>query len=511
MKRNIWISIILITAMWLFSKAIVAEAQEEIAVETPKYVPLTDASKKSKLVYAQLMQAVYSQAFNKDIAKAKSLYDELVVQAADSAFVWYKRGKLHYMIQNVRGAEKDTREALKLDPSHVAATWQLAQILADRATHAGERPGAEVLETLKKVVELDAGHIMAHHMLANLAYQHGELDIAVTSFKALTRVMPFEPTFHSRLGDLYQRLEKPQEAIDAYKRVIKINPDDMRVLKSLGYLYLTNGALDEAQQIYQQILSVEPQDVRSNLALGLVLQEMAQRAVASENNNSASEGIEKEKLIQDAEKYLGRAIFFSSEIINRTENQRRRNQYNKILVDAQFALANVYFLFENLEKAEELFLQVLENDSAHVNATYLLGAVYQTMDAFEKAEKTFRKVLSFQPTHADALNALGYLYAERGINLDEAEALIKRALQKFPKNGAYLDSLGWVFFKQGRIAESITTLESANQQMPNNVEVLMHLGDAYHKNGESDKANRTWQQALTIEPDNSGLQERLKQ
>ncbi len=511
MKRKLRISIILIMAMCLFSIALVTDAQEEITVESPEFVPLTDASKKSKQVYAQLMHAVYSQAFNKDISNAKRIYDELVIQAEDSAYVWYKRGKLLYLMQDIRGAELDTRQALKLNPSHIQATWQLAQILVDRSSHTGGRNIEEVLDTLGKVTELDPGHIMAHHMRGNLAYQNGQLDIAETSYKALTRIMPFEPSFHSRLGDLYQRLEKPQEAIDAYKRVVKINPDDIRSLKSLAYLYLTNRVLEEAQQTYQQILSIEPQDVRSNLGLGLVFQEMAQRAVATENDNSPSEGKDKEELIQDAEKYLGRAIFLSLEIINRTENQRRRNQYNKILVDAQFALANVYFLFEDYEKSEELFLQVLENDSAHVGATYLLGAVYQTKDKFEDAEKYFRKVLSSQPTHADALNALGYLYAVRGVNLDEAEALIKRALQKFPKNGAYLDSLGWVYFKQGRVAESVTTLENANQEMPNNVEVLMHLGDAYHKHGELDKANRIWQQALTIEPDNSALQERLKQ
>lgn len=511
MKRKLWISTILIMTMCLFSIAMVLYAQEEIADETPDFVPLTDASQKSKLVYSQLMQAVYSQAFNKNISNAKRIYDELVIQAEDSAYVWYKRGKLRYMMQDVRGAELDTRQALKLNPSHIQATWQLAQILIDRSSHAGGRNIEEILDTLKKVTELDPGHIMAHHRLANIAYQNGELDIAETSFKALTRIMPFEPTFHSLLGDLYQRLEKPQEAIDAYKRVVKINPDDIKALKSLGYLYLKNGVLEEAQQTYKQILSIEPQDVRSNLGFGLVLQEMAQRAVASENDNASSEGIDKDKLIQNAEKYLGRAIFLSKEAINHTENQRRRNMYNNLLVDAQFALANVYFLFEDLEKAEEVFLQVLENDSAHVSATYLLGAVYQTMDEFEEAEKYFRKVLSTQPAHADALNALGYLYAEHGVNLDEAEALIQRALKKFPKNGAYLDSLGWVFFQQGRIAESVTTLENANQQLPNNVEVLMHLGDAYHKNGEPDKANRIWQQALTIEPDNSEIQKRLKQ
>ena len=96
-----------------------------------------------------------------------------------------------------------------------------------------------------------------------------------------------------------------------------------------------------------------------------------------------------------------------------------------------------------------------------------------------------------EPAHKNALNALGYLYAQQGIHLDEAEALIKRALKKAPLEGAYLDSLGWVLFKQGKFAEAVTTLENANQQAPNNVEILMHLGDAYLKIDEPEKSSKS--------------------
>ena len=80
-----------------------------------------------------------------------------------------------------------------------------------------------------------------------------------------------------------------------------------------------------------------------------------------------------------------------------------------------------------------------------------------------------------------------------------------------PENGAFLDSLGWVFYKQGKFTEAVITLESANQQLPNSVEILMHLGDAYNKTGEPEKARQVWQEAQTLEPENSDLQERLKQ
>ena len=512
-RSNLWILLIILSSVCLFSIAAVTDAQEETTVETLELVPLTEASEKAKKVYTQLMHAVYLQNFDKDITNAKRIYDMLVQQNPDSAFVWYKRGQLRYRMQDIRGAEEDTREAIELNPSHIPATWQLAQILAHRASYLNGKGGKEALDTLKKVTELDPDHLMAHHLLADLALssQNPDYSTAETALKALTRIMPFEPTFHRRLGVIYQEyLEKPEEAIDAYKRVVKIKPDDVRTLISLGYLYLKTGKLTEAQQTFKNTLDLVPQDVRGNLGLGLVLQEQVQRAIVSGNGKAESESVDIQALIRDAETHLGRAIFFALEIANRTENGRQRANYKKIVVDAQYALANVYLLFENLEKAEDMFEQLLGNDPEHIGALYGIASVYQTMGDFEQAETYLRKTLSMEPAHEYALNALGYLYAEQGTNLDEAEALIKRALKKSPTNGAYLDSLGWVFFKQGRFAESVTTLESANQQAPDSVEILMHLGDAYLKNGELEKARNIWQQAQTIEPDNEELQERLK-
>lgn len=512
MKINLWRLFILLSAVCLFLTGNVTDAQELAPLTTPKQAPLTEASENAKQVYTQLMQAIYIQSVGKDVRTAKRLYDALVEQVPDSAYVWYKRGQLRFhRMEDVGGAEKDTDQALKLNPYHVPANWQLAQILYFRASHSGGKYNIEGLKAAKKVTELDPDHFGAHRVIVNLAFRLQEYSTAETSLKALTRIMPFEPEFHRQLGDFYRRVKQPQAAIDAYQRVIKIKPDDWITLKIIGHLYLTTGKLAEAQQTFKKILVVDPQDVSGNLGLGLVLQELAQRVLMPEDGKSQTDPVNSQTLIRDAETYLGRAIFFSKDFINNPQHNGQHAYYKRIVVDAQFALANVYFLFEEFEKAEDIFAELLADDPEHTGATYGIASVYQTMGAFKKAEKYLRKTLAIEPAHEYALNALGYLYAEQGANLDEAEALIKRALQKAPTNGAYLDSLGWVFFKQGRFTEAVTTLENANQQMPDNVEILMHLGDAYLKNGEPEKARGVWTQAQTIEPDNDEIQERLKQ
>jgi tetratricopeptide (TPR) repeat protein len=521
MKSNLWVFLILLSVVCLFSTEKMADAQELMPLTTEQ-VPLTEESEKAKQVYTQLMHAIYLHSVylhssGKDVSAARltrRIYDALVKHVPDSAYIWYKRGQLRFdpRMGDIKGAEEDTLEALKLNPSHVPSNWQLAAILGSYASHSGRKNHiVEGLKAAKKVIELDPDHLGAHRQVANLAFELQEYDTAETSLKALTRIIPFEPEFHRRLGRLYLITNRPQESIDAYQRVIKINPNDLRTLRIIGRLYLETEKLAEAEQTFKHILSLVPQDVSGNLGLGLVLQRLAEQALTQGNKDPESEKVDLQTLIRDAETYLGRAIFFSKDFINNPRNDTQRAYFKRMAIDAQYALANVYFLFEKFNKAEETFVQLLADDPEHTGATYGIAAVYQTIGEFKKAETYLRKTLEIEPGHEYALNALGYLYAEQGTNLDEAEDLVKRALERAPTNGAYLDSLGWVFFKQGRFAEAVTMLENANQQLPGNVEILMHLGDAYLENGEPEKARGVWQQAQTIEPDNGEIQERLKQ
>ncbi len=518
MNNKLWIkttpsiitgAVMLFSVLSLLSIVLIADAQEVTTAEPDEHVPLTEESQKAKQTYTKLMHAVYLQRYDSDLTKARALYDQLVELAPEFAYVWYRRGQLRYKMQNVPGAEEDMEKALEIDDANILATWQLAQILAHRAYYERGKNVTKVLDTVKRVTELDPTHFMAQQMLGDLSYQLGEYTTAEKAFKALTRIMPFEPSFHKKLGDIYKNLERTPEAVEAYKRVIKIKPDDIEALVNLGYLSLNSGHVEEAQKTFEQSLTLAPQDVRSNLGLGLVLQDIAYRMQTEDNWTSQNEPIDPQTLITEAEKYLGRAIFLSLAIVNRSDNARRQATYRGLAVKAQYALGNVYLLFEKYEKAEETFTQLLANDDEHIGAIYGIASAYQSMGDFDNAEAYLRKTLSLEPAHEYALNALGYLYAEKGIKLDEAEALIKRALEKSPEKGEYLDSLGWVFFKQGRFAEAVTTLENAIQQSPKNVIILIHLGDAYLKNNEPDKARDVWQEAQTIEPENAEIKERL--
>jgi tetratricopeptide (TPR) repeat protein len=135
------------------------------------------------------------------------------------------------------------------------------------------------------------------------------------------------------------------------------------------------------------------------------------------------------------------------------------------------------------------------------------GGAAERAGHYVKAEELLKKSIALAPSSsAEACNYLGYMWAERGENLAEAEQLILRALEQDPGNGAYADSLGWVYFQQGRHEEALAELQRAASllESPDPV-VLDHLGDAHEKLGQTAEALRYWQKALQLDPENSSL------
>ena len=124
------------------------------------------------------------------------------------------------------------------------------------------------------------------------------------------------------------------------------------------------------------------------------------------------------------------------------------------------------------------------------------GAMFEKQKNFELAEAEFRKVLASDPDNAGALNYLGYMLADRNIRLDEANKLISRAVELEPGNGAYLDSLGWVQFRQNNLDQAEVSLRQALDKIGTDPTVHDHLGDVYMKEGKVREAIQQWQASL---------------
>jgi tetratricopeptide (TPR) repeat protein len=145
-----------------------------------------------------------------------------------------------------------------------------------------------------------------------------------------------------------------------------------------------------------------------------------------------------------------------------------------------------------LNKAEQLSTK--PEDKQYV--AFLRGSTYERQKKYDEAEAEFRKVLAAEPQSAVTLNYLGYMNADRGVRLEESLNYIKQAVSLEPGNGAYLDSLGWAYFRLGKYDLAEENLNKASQHMGSDPSVQEHLGDLYQKTGRLKLAAAHWERAL---------------
>jgi len=146
------------------------------------------------------------------------------------------------------------------------------------------------------------------------------------------------------------------------------------------------------------------------------------------------------------------------------------------------------------------------------SAFYLAyGAAADEAGNLEQAESMLKQSIEVDPDNsAQSCNHLGYMWIERGIHLEEAGKLIARALESDPNNGAFLDSMGWFYFKKGEFPQALEYLKKAASSIkPEDPVVYEHLGDVNLALGDKVQAIADWQKALALDPENKRIQEKI--
>lgn len=142
----------------------------------------------------------------------------------------------------------------------------------------------------------------------------------------------------------------------------------------------------------------------------------------------------------------------------------------------------------------------------HPQLEFALGVHMERLGEPEASARHMRAALEADPTFHGAMNYLGYTMVEHGADLQEARALIERALELDPRNPAYLDSLGWALLLEGRLDAAAEPLEEAARRVPNDPVVLMHLGRLREEQGRLQEAEAAYRRSLA-----TGLDERVEE
>ena len=175
-----------------------------------------------------------------------------------------------------------------------------------------------------------------------------------------------------------------------------------------------------------------------------------------------------------------------------------KNTDNLILEEM---LADFFRINEQCDKAIKKYENVSKLKANSGDIFRKLGICYEQTDQTQKAETAFGRALELNPNDSGALNYLGYWWADEGRNLKEAMELITKAVQLYPENGYYADSLGWVYFKIGNTKKAVTWLERAVELAPDDAVIHDHLGDVYWHLGRLLEARYKWQFAYQMYTD----------
>jgi tetratricopeptide (TPR) repeat protein len=456
------------------------------------------------------------------------------------------------------------KDAVKAAPQAPQPYLQLAFIYAKYL-----KKTEQAVEYANRAITLDPANIEAYQRLYEIELAAGNEKEALHSLDRAAKVQSTDPAFWTRLGKLYALLIFKPDAEPKAEDLTRVNAilkkavehaaDDPAVLKEVADYYASSEQIREAIPLYLRVLELQPEDAnaREKLATGFVLTNQRPKAVEmleeiikqrpekyqtyellAQVLDDEARALLRENKIEQAKAIFSKAAanYEQSLLINPRNAMthirlaelllgpaKDAERAVKLLTEARRRFPNApemaYYLGIALREAkrpqqavatfeEALHETELESgEMANARFYFEYGATAEQAGLYDKAADLLKKSIALDPANAaEAYNYLGYMWAEHNMHLDEAADMVKRALQIDPNNGAYLDSLGWVEFRQGKYDEALNDLLRAAQNMPRDDAVVFeHIGDTYLKLNRISQALEAWQKAITLDPKNQKL------
>ncbi|MDP2997365.1 MAG: tetratricopeptide repeat protein [Bryobacterales bacterium] len=376
------------------------------------------------------------------------------------------------LAQNLMLAERYD-EALKVyqdliaeDPKDAQSQLRVSQIYRQKNDFAKAR------EASRKALEIDPDNLEARFNDVNLFEAEGKIAEALTLLKDMlgsTRKQSYSTgekanrvALLERLGVMYRSNERPQEAVAAFREIGELDATlSPRVAAQVIETYRAAKDYAKAEREAEEAAKKHPDDRTLRMVRASVLAETGKPAQAVEELKTLLDG-------------------------------KSDREIQLSIAQAHEKAKNYPEMAKALDAAEKLS----ESNDERETVLFMRGAMYEKLKQWDAAETEFRKTLALNPGNASALNYLGYMLADRNVRLSEAQQLIQKALERDPNNGAYLDSLGWVYYRMGKLEEAEQTLRRALERFPRDPTIHDHLGDVCFRQGRLKDAIVQWQNSL---------------
>lgn len=438
-------------------------------------------------------------------------------------------GGLYSALKMYSEAMETYRKVVEIDPDHADAPMFIGALYAEQKKHF---EAVAQFEALAKSKKSRSPHV-AWYYVGRIILEENKEGAEARAEKAFLSALEVKPEFVDAtlaLGQIYEARNKRAQAKQLYQNYQEKSGPDSGVADALGRLHLEDEEFDKAFEQFEVIEGRDEENLNVKVKMAFILIE----------KKKFNEAILKLEEILARAPYSDKIRFYLGAVYEEIKDYKNAiAQFAKIPVGSQYYAEGVihtaylhklngdlkdavraieegiksqpehaqfYALYasfldelKEFEKGVAMLEGAILKFPEHAQLHFFLGSMQDRLGSSEKTVKSMKRVLEIDANHVQALNFLAYTYAEQNHSLDEAEKLVRRALEFQPNDGYILDTLGWVLFKKGETAEAVKVLEAAYKAQPGEAVIAEHLGDAYYRLQLPEKAKRMYQLAVENE------------
>ncbi|HKC64839.1 MAG TPA: tetratricopeptide repeat protein [Pyrinomonadaceae bacterium] len=405
------------------------------------------------------------------------------------------------------------RRAIALNPENTDYGELLAQ-----AIEAGGIDDKLAIAELQRMVAADPANTSVAELLARIQARAGRIDDAIATLRSAISHQPkgdrTQQSLRNSLAQLYADSKRYTEAIAVYEEQLKehgigntlLKTDEeklfaVRTLQRMIDVYKRAGRASDVEAVIDRMRQLLGRDDPSPDAQRIeYLREQGKRTEALQAVRAARKLYPDEMgfLHLEAETLTDLGRIDEAVALLKTQLKNSIEDFTLYL-----EISNLYLQAGHASEAVEaarkaLSLAQAERPEMADAALITLSSAQERAGDPRGSEESLRKILARDPNNATALNNLGYFLIERNERLTEAFEMIQRAVRANPTNASFLDSLGWAYFKLGKLDEAERNLTEAARRNNQSATIQEHLGDLYQRRGKLEQARAAWQRALSL-------------
>jgi tetratricopeptide (TPR) repeat protein len=363
----------------------------------------------------------------------------------------------------------------------------------------------DAIERIDQALKYDSGLLPAGVQKARILARNNRVEEAIDWLDDLLNDHPDNKQLAVLRARMLLQLGDIAEARDAFSDINAQYPNDQQIILSLALLEEELENYDAAKPLLRELLSKGDKQSEASYYLG--------RIAANENDPDLA--LNYYRQISDGREFLP-AQLAAAQLLNDEQGvdaaisylEERRDTYPQYAGQLRRLESDLLIKAGREKDAFESVSSALAAEPEDTNLRYTRAMLAERLGDMALLEQDLRRIIDQNPDHAEALNALGYSLANKTDRLDEAEPLIERAIELQPDNPAIIDSLGWLYFRQGKLNEAGPLLLDAWNRM-NDHEIAAHLGEWYWVTGDTESARDIWAQGLDMTPDSDVINETL--